>query len=49
MKLLDEDVSTAAELFTEKIAAGLRSLNSSLNGSILLYRTSPKLTAGIVH
>eukprot|EP01031_Cornospumella_fuschlensis_P028405 gene28405-34292_t len=43
--LLDEDVNAAAELLTEKIAAGLRSLNSSLNGSILLYRTSPKLTA----
>lgn len=41
--LLDSDVSDAAEVFTERSAAGLRSLNSSLNGSVLLYMTSPKL------
>ena len=37
------DVADSAEVFTERIAAGLRSLNSALNGSLLLYWTSPKL------
>jgi len=44
ISLLDADVNEAAEVFTEKIAAALRSLNSAVNGSILLYLTSPRLT-----
>ena len=43
--LLDKDVPNASEALTEKISAGLRSLNSSINGSILLFLTSPKLCA----
>lgn len=41
--VLDKDVALAAQGLTDKLAAGLRSLNSSLNGSILLFLTSPKL------
>lgn len=45
--LLEEDTTTAASVFTEKLASVLRSLNSSVNGSFLLYKVSPKLAAGI--
>eukprot|EP01032_Pedospumella_encystans_P014020 gene14020-16120_t len=44
ISLLDADVNEASEVFTEKLSAALRSLNSALNGSILLYLTSPRLT-----
>jgi ABC-type multidrug transport system fused ATPase/permease subunit len=43
VSLLDNDIQSASELFTEKIAGGLRSTNSAVNGSVLLYRTSPLL------
>jgi len=43
VSLLEHDIQSSAELVTEKIAAALRSLNSALNGSFLLYRTSPRL------
>jgi ABC-type multidrug transport system fused ATPase/permease subunit len=46
INLLEKDVIASARLLTDKFANGLRALNSSLNGSICLYRTSPKLTAG---
>ena len=45
LTLLDEDVQDCAEIMTEKLASGLRSLNSALNGSVLLYLTSPRLCA----
>jgi ABC-type bacteriocin/lantibiotic exporter with double-glycine peptidase domain len=38
-------VDLAAETLTEKLSSGVRSLNSALNGSILLYLTSPRLCA----
>lgn len=41
--MLEADVNTASELFTEKFAQLLRNLNSSINGSVLLYKCSPKL------
>ncbi len=41
--ILEKDVSTAAEALTDKFAAGLRSINASVNGSILLFRSSPEL------
>jgi ATP-binding cassette subfamily B protein len=41
--VLDKDVRAASQTMTDKLAAGLRSLNSSLNGSILLFTTSPTL------
>lgn len=43
ISLLEEDVNVASEVFTEKLAAGVRATNSALNGSILLYSTSPRL------
>lgn len=43
LTLLEKDVDTAAEGLTEKLSAGIRSLNSSINGSISLFQTSPKL------
>lgn len=45
VSLLETDVQLSAELLTDKTANGLRSANSSFNGSYLLYSTSPKLTA----
>lgn len=45
--VIDKDVSTAAELFTERMASAIRSVNSSVIGSILLFRASPELT-GVV-
>jgi ABC-type multidrug transport system fused ATPase/permease subunit len=41
--ILEKDVPMAAETLTDKLAAGLRSLNSSINGSIMLFATSPEL------
>lgn len=41
--LLENDVNTSAELLTEKVGSLLRSLNSSINGSVSLYSTSPQL------
>jgi ABC-type multidrug transport system fused ATPase/permease subunit len=41
--ILNKDVTVASELITEKLAAGIRSINSSLNGSILLFASSPYL------
>ena len=41
--ILEKDVPLAAETLTDKLAAGLRSLNSSINGSIMLFNTSPDL------
>lgn len=41
--VLEKDIMKCAELLTENLASGLRSLNSSVNGSLLLYWTSPKL------
>lgn len=43
ISLLDEDVNVASEVFTEKLAGGVRSMNSALNGSVMLYLTSPRL------
>ena len=40
---LDQDTEKASELITNKLAAGLRSLNSAINGSFLLFRTSSML------
>jgi len=41
--VLDKDVTLAAETLTDKLAFGLRSLNSSVNGSILLVYSAPEL------
>ena len=41
--ILDKDVAKASEAVTEKFAAGLRSINSSINGSIILFMASPQL------
>lgn len=43
--LLEDDVNEAAETLTETMASGARSLNSAINGSFLLYATSPTLCA----
>ena len=45
ISLLENDVERASESITEKLASGLRSLNSAINGSIFLFMTSPKLSA----
>ena len=45
VSVLEKDVDAAAVALTDKLAAGLRSLNSSINGSLLLYYTSPRLCA----
>jgi len=41
--LLEHDIQAAAEILTEKTAAGLRSFNSAINGSYMLFSTSPSL------
>eukprot|EP01033_Poteriospumella_lacustris_P007652 gene7652-5501_t len=41
--LLESDVNLSSELLTEKLGGFLRSLNSSINGSLALYSTSPQL------
>lgn len=43
MTVLDKDVEMAAEMLTEKLANGLRSLNSAINGSIALFSIAPQL------
>lgn len=51
MVALDKDCSTAADLVTDVVAAGLRSFNSAINGSIMLYLSCPSLfgvTIGIL-
>ena len=45
ISILEKDVDTAAVALTDKLAGGLRSLNSSINGSLLLYFTCPRLCA----
>jgi len=43
VSVLEKDVSLASLTMTDRLAAGVRSLNSSINGSILLFTISPKL------
>ncbi len=43
--LLEKDVEEAAATFTDKLTAGIRSVNSSLFGSASLFFTSAKLCA----
>ena len=45
LTILEKDVDSAAVALTDKLAGGLRSLNSSINGSLLLYYTCPRLCA----
>lgn len=45
MTVFEKDITESAELLTDRLANGLRSLNSSVNGSIVLYSTSPRLCA----
>lgn len=45
LSVLEKDVDAAALALTDKLASGLRSLNSSINGSLLLYYTCPRLCA----
>lgn len=42
--ILTEDVDVAAKTCTEKVASGLRSLSSAVNGTIMLFTLSPRLT-----
>jgi ABC-type bacteriocin/lantibiotic exporter with double-glycine peptidase domain len=44
VSLLENDIVSTSELLTEKMASGLRSFNSAVNGSFLLYSVSPQLT-----
>jgi ABC-type multidrug transport system fused ATPase/permease subunit len=41
--VMEKDVERAAGVITENLPAGLRSFNSAVNGSVLLFRTSPQL------
>ena len=43
--ILEGDVEASSEVFTTKLADGLRSCSSALNGTGMLLRLSPKLTA----
>ena len=43
ISILEKDIFTTSEVLTEKLASGIRSINSVFNGSILLYTISPKL------
>lgn len=45
VSLLEKDIEVASQSLTDTLAAGLRSLNSSINGSYFLYQTSPTLCA----
>ena len=45
LTILDKDVAKASEAYTKDLANGLRSLNSSVSGSILLFSMSPQLCA----
>jgi ATP-binding cassette subfamily B protein len=44
ISLLGEDVRLASQAFSENTAQGLRGLSSTLNGTIMMLRISPKLT-----
>ena len=41
--VMDKDVEKASSAITENLPAGVRSFNSAINGSVLLFRTSPQL------
>ena len=41
--ILDKDIEHASQLFTDVIPSTIRSINSAINGSILLYLNSAKL------
>ena len=43
IKTMETDVSAAAQTLTDKLASGIRSVNSCINGSILLFSISPRL------
>jgi len=43
--ILEGDVEASSEVFTTRLADGLRSTSSALNGTAMLLRLSPKLTA----
>ena len=43
LTLLEKDVDAASECLTDRFSAGIRSLSSSVAGSIRLYFTSPRL------
>ena len=45
ISVMEKDVNLASQTFTDILAAGLRSLNSCFNGSILLFSISPRLCA----
>lgn len=44
LTLLDDDVQETAQILTENFSSGVRSLNSAVNGSVLLFFTSPRLS-----
>jgi ABC-type multidrug transport system fused ATPase/permease subunit len=41
--ILDKDIQSASLVYTDILTSTLRSVNSAINGSILLYLNSPKL------
>ncbi|CAN0200405.1 unnamed protein product [Ectocarpus fasciculatus] len=41
--VMDKDVEKASSAITENLPAGVRSFNSAINGSALLFKTSPQL------
>ena len=43
--VIEKDTVTAAQTLTDKLASGVRAINSCLNGSIMLFNISPKLCA----
>ena len=43
LTVLDKDVAEASELCSEQVISLMRAFNSSINGSILLFISSPKL------
>ena len=43
--ILEGDVEASSEVFTTRLADGLRSTSSALNGTAMLLRLSPKLSA----
>jgi ABC-type multidrug transport system fused ATPase/permease subunit len=45
VSVLENDVGKAATALTDKLAAGLRSINASINGSIFLFVSSPQLSS----
>jgi len=42
--VLEGDVDASSEVFTTRLADGLRSTSSAVNGTLMLFRLSPKLT-----